>query len=268
MAPPPAVSAKRSGYPSALGDVRSALTSVRDIHTHSSRDFIAAAGMLRRISHRGNAGRAAMNPVDAYTFLRQLDFDGFVLLFWYIIVFDFSRYTLSIVAVLVETVMPKRKAPPLARLHSPEISRDIAQLAIRVADLEIRMIELYGNGRVLAAVPGTVAAIPAAQGGVVKEGEPVMEIMTGPRFILAYTNPGGFHRIERGDRVIASYGLRILEGEIDDILPISTKLPQEFQKAFRPKDRAQVIRIAIREEAQTQPLLTKVEVTSDSSLGA
>jgi hypothetical protein len=95
-----------------------------------------------------------------------------------------------------------------------------------------------------------------------------VEIMTGPRFILAYANPGGLYHIATGDGVIATYGLRTLEGKIDTILPISANLPQEFQKAFRPKDRAQVIRISIRDETRAPPLLAKVEVSSDTSLAA
>lgn len=53
-----------------------------------------------------------MNPVDAFTFLGQLDLESFVLLFWYLIVFDFGRYSLSIAAVIIERLLPSRKTEP------------------------------------------------------------------------------------------------------------------------------------------------------------
>jgi cellulose synthase/poly-beta-1,6-N-acetylglucosamine synthase-like glycosyltransferase len=53
-----------------------------------------------------------MNPTDAIAFLAQLDLGSFVLLFWYLIVFDFGRYSLSLAAVIVERWLPKRASVP------------------------------------------------------------------------------------------------------------------------------------------------------------
>ena len=52
-----------------------------------------------------------MTPVDAWQFLSQLDLAAFVLLFWYVLVFDVSRYTLSLLAVLVASCLPGRSGP-------------------------------------------------------------------------------------------------------------------------------------------------------------
>ena len=47
-----------------------------------------------------------MTLLDAWDFLDQLDLMAFVLLFWYVLVFDVSRYTLSVIAVIVDALMP------------------------------------------------------------------------------------------------------------------------------------------------------------------
>ena len=127
------------------------------------------------------------------------------------------------------------------------------------------MDTLYADGSVQAFAPGIVSNIPVARGSVVKAGEPLLEILSGPSYILAYTNPGTLYNLEPGDPVTVKYGLRTLSGRIDEILPITAALPAEFQKAFRPKERAQVIRIAIDEAAKAPALLTKVEVHAASS---
>jgi hypothetical protein len=97
-------------------------------------------------------------------------------------------------------------------------------------------------------------------------GEPLLEILTGESHVLAYTNPGTLYRIRPGDPVTIKYGMRTLRGWIEEVLPITAALPQEFQKAFRPKERAQVIRIAIEKTVDVPPVLTKIEVQSESLL--
>lgn len=131
-----------------------------------------------------------------------------------------------------------------------------------------KLVETYADGLVVAAESGTVAAVPAAVGSVVREGEPLIELLSGPSYILAYARPGGLYEVRSGDPVVARYGLRELPGAIAEILPIATMLPDEFQRAFRPKERAQVIKIHIPEGVQVPPLLTKVVVRGDTPLSA
>jgi multidrug resistance efflux pump len=131
-----------------------------------------------------------------------------------------------------------------------------------------KLVETYADGLVVAAESGTVAAVPAAVGSVVAEGEPLIELLSGPSYILAYARPGGLYEVRSGDPVVVRYGLRELRGAIAEILPIATMLPDELQRAFRPKERAQVIKIQIPEGVQVPPLRTKVVVHGDTPLMA
>jgi multidrug resistance efflux pump len=140
------------------------------------------------------------------------------------------------------------------------------QALIRAKEAFAAMNTIYANGSVTAPTPGIVSTVPVARGSVVRAGEPLLEVLTGKSYVLAYTNPGTLYGVQPGDPVRVDYGLRTLGGRIDEILPITAALPKEFQRAFRPKERAQLIRIALDEGASAPPLLTKVEIRAASPL--
>jgi multidrug resistance efflux pump len=49
-----------------------------------------------------------------------------------------------------------------------------------------RLTELYGDGVINSPVTGIVGSLHLSEGSVVREAEPLMEIFTGPPFVLAY----------------------------------------------------------------------------------
>ena len=51
-----------------------------------------------------------MTLLDAWSLLGQLDLTAFVFLFWYVLVFDVSRYTVSLLSVIIDTWLPRRRS--------------------------------------------------------------------------------------------------------------------------------------------------------------
>ena len=60
------------------------------------------------------------------------------------------------------------------------VAIEASQNAIR------RLTELYGDGVINSPVTGIVGSLHLSEGSVVREAEPLMEIFTGPPFVLAY----------------------------------------------------------------------------------
>ena len=127
---------------------------------------------------------------------------------------------------------------------------------------------LYADGALDASVTGTVVDVRAAVGGIVKEGDPVVEVLTGPTYVLAYATPGALYEIRPGDAVLVRYGVRTMTGVVTERLPVSGELPPEFQRAFRPRERAQMFRVALESMPEPPPVLTKVQVLSRDSIRA
>ena len=149
--------------------------------------------------------------------------------------------------------------------ESETIGSEIAELENALAEVETALDALqalYDDGRLRTPSGGIVGQLHVAQGAVVQAGEPIMDLYSGPRFVLAYVPMGTLYTIAPGDRVSVRFGLHELAGTIERIEPIAAALPREFQKAFRPLERAQLARIALDPNAEPPPLFSKVRVNS------
>ena len=82
---------------------------------------------------------------------------------------------------------------------------------------------------------------------------------------MGYIEPGALYEIKLGQRIKIIYGFEVTYGQITKIQPVSSTLPSEFQRTFRPKDRSTVIRIDLDKDAHVPPTFTKVSVTSVNS---
>ena len=51
-------------------------------------------------------------------------------------------------------------------------------------------------------------------------------------------------------------------------MPLSTRLPEEFQKTFRPRERSQIIRIDFDPGVRPPPTYTKVRISAPGLFGA
>ena len=122
--------------------------------------------------------------------------------------------------------------------------------------------DLYDEGRMRVPMDGIVSHRAVNKGAVVRAGEPLIEISGEQRFVLAYLPPGGLYDVAIGDRVQINSGLRSTEGIITRVEPFAAALPREFQRAFTPVERQQVLRVEFATGENPPPLFTKVQLRS------
>lgn len=136
-----------------------------------------------------------------------------------------------------------------------------SQAEVKQALSDLRAI--YNNGEIVASADGIVGPKIAVQGDVVKPGEQLMQLYIGPKYALVYLDTGTLYKTEIGDRVQVADGFNNTSGKVDEILPLTVPLPPEFQKAFRPPTRGQIVKIKLDDE-RPFPMATKIVVTSDT----
>jgi multidrug resistance efflux pump len=124
---------------------------------------------------------------------------------------------------------------------------------------------LYDGGVLRAPIAGIVGRRMAEAGTVVGPEQPLLELYSGARFVRAFLPTGSLFSLSPGDRVVVRAGLQNLAGSITRIEPVAAALPPEFQRAFTPLDRQQVIRIDFDPGQSPPPLFTKVSIRSDIS---
>lgn len=159
-----------------------------------------------------------------------------------------------------------------------EAERDLATLQSELAssDLELTRIssnlaevqaaieatrQSYAEGIVTAPLDGTVSAAVASPGQVLTAGEPVMELLAGERYVLAYLANGRLFRISPDDRVVLTDGGRTSAAHVQRIDSVADNLPPEFRTAFGAYERRQVVRVASDSEMPF-PYLSRVRVIS------
>jgi len=125
---------------------------------------------------------------------------------------------------------------------------------------------LYDDGRMRAPIDGIVSHLGVDKGSVLRAGEPLIELAGDQRFVLAYLPTGGLYDMAVGDRVQIKTGLRSAEGVISRIEPFAAILPHEFQRAFTPVERQQVLRVEFAPGETPPPLFTKVQLRSATVL--
>jgi multidrug resistance efflux pump len=144
------------------------------------------------------------------------------------------------------------------------LGRAFAQAEAALQDLR----RLYDGGQMRVPIDGVVSRVVADQGAVVRAGDPFVEVYGNQRFVLAYLPTGALYDVAPGDRVQIETGLRMSEGRVVRVQPFAAALPREFQRAFRPVDRRQVIRIEFLPDEVPPPLFAKVKLRSASILPA
>jgi multidrug resistance efflux pump len=138
----------------------------------------------------------------------------------------------------------------------------LGQADAALADLR----KLYDEGRMRAPMSGIVGRVAAERGSVVRVGDPLFEIYGEKHYVLGYLPTGSLYEINPGDRVWIETGLRRAEGIVARVEPIAAALPREFQRAFTPVDRQQVLRVELAAGEEPMPLFTKVKIRSKISL--
>ena len=133
----------------------------------------------------------------------------------------------------------------------------LAEARSAIADLR----RIYDDGRLTAPIDGVVTRVAANKGSVVRSGEPLIELSGNQRFVLAYVPTGSLYEVNEGDEVRVKTGLQAKRGIITRVEPFAAALPREFQRAFMPVERQQVIRIEFLPGELPPPLFAKVWVS-------
>ena len=140
------------------------------------------------------------------------------------------------------------------------------QASARARTAVLSLEELYDDGRILAPQSGIVAKVAINEGGGFEVGTSIAEIFHGSPYVLAFVPVGKVYEIKPGDKVTIRYGFQTVKGEIERLMPIAPRLPQEFQRAFQTIEHQQLIRISLDPMSAPPPLFTEVEITSRFSL--
>ncbi len=145
------------------------------------------------------------------------------------------------------------------------IGAEIADITAALREVEGAIKELrtlYDGGQLRSPVRGVVTQIGVARGSVVQPGQEIMDLHSDQLYVLAYIPTGTLYEMAPGDRVAIRYGLDELAGEIERLEPVAAALPREFQRAFKPVERAQLARISLDPGQDPPPLFSKVRVTA------
>jgi hypothetical protein len=118
------------------------------------------------------------------------------------------------------------------------------EAADSMADIKHR----YNGGIYLAPADGVIGSQIAHQGDVLKPGDFFADLFVGNKYVLAYLETGTLYQVKPGERVTVADGFTQTQGTLVEVLPITLQLPQEFQKAFRPRGRGQVAKITLDDE--------------------
>ena len=108
-----------------------------------------------------------------------------------------------------------------------------------------RLSQYYGEGLHLAPEDGIISGEVPAVGEVFTPGEPMATVLWGPQYILTYLPESYAFGLRTGQDVRVRSGTLVETGMIEQILPVSKSLPDEFQNTFRSRERRQLARIAL-----------------------
>lgn len=157
------------------------------------------------------------------------------------------------------------------------IEQQLARLAPAIDKAEAALANLerlYGTGEVVAPIDGIVGRRNVEAGAVITSGEVLAEIYGNDTYVLAYLPTGTLYSVKAGDRVIVEWGVRSAPGRITAIEPLAMALPKEFQTAFKPVARNQLLRIEFDNESDSKgdrttlpPLFTKVGIHGGGLFG-
>jgi multidrug resistance efflux pump len=136
----------------------------------------------------------------------------------------------------------------LQRLNAERDNLDIELASLEpirdnASDALQKLEDHYANGAVRAASDGFIGDVTPSVGEVFLAGEPILSVITGAPYVLAYLPDTYVFRVNQGLPVEVQNGQDNATGVISEILPVSQTLPKEFQNAFRPNRTRQLARI-------------------------
>ncbi|MCW5698858.1 MAG: biotin/lipoyl-binding protein [Rhodospirillales bacterium] len=120
----------------------------------------------------------------------------------------------------------------------------------------------YNDGQFFASYDGVVANLGMSEGGVVTEGQTILDIYGDDRFILAYLDNRSLVQYQEGDQVVVRFpNNRFFMGRIAALTAVADRLPDEFQPRFSQISRDHLVRIEVPQEAlHEQSMLSTVRL--------
>jgi len=150
------------------------------------------------------------------------------------------------------------------RAEKKALADQIKMLAVATSQADRALSDLldaFDRGRLHAPITGTVSAVLANRGAVVRAGDPLLELVGDHQFVAAWVPVGRWYKLEVGRHVSIDVGNGKLPGTISRIGTVASALPREFQKAFTPTERLQLIWIEFDKGVTPPPYFTKVTVS-------
>jgi multidrug resistance efflux pump len=149
------------------------------------------------------------------------------------------------------------------------LSEQIAMTIEASRQTDMALLDLqntFDSGNMRSPMDGVVSAIKVGPGAVVREGEPLIELVGETRYVLAFFPIDRLYSLHVGDKVRVDAGGSLVNGSllgtIAKISSIAGALPREFQKTLAPVERQQLVRINFDQGQQEKlpPYFTKVIV--------
>lgn len=142
----------------------------------------------------------------------------------------------------------------------------VAQAKMRAeSDTLIQQLEsIYDHGEIDSLTDGRVGPSIPVVGQVFRAGEPLLEILVGSPYVLAYLPAARAYDLTEGDKVIVTDGAHRAMGRVARQENIAEKVPSEFQSQFGSVDLRVVFRVDFN-GASPFPLLSKVRVVNPAS---
>jgi multidrug resistance efflux pump len=168
-------------------------------------------------------------------------------------------------AAAVESEFRGRQDLEALKAEKRAVNAEITTLGTSLVEAENAINDLrrlYDDGRMRTPIAGIVSRLVADKGSVVRAGDPLIEVYGDQRYVLAYLPTGALYQIAAGDRVLIKAGLGTIQGVVSRVEPFAAALPREFQRAFVPVERQQVIRVEFAPGEEPPPLFAKVELRS------
>jgi multidrug resistance efflux pump len=122
----------------------------------------------------------------------------------------------------------------------------------------------HNHGSLVAPTDGMVGPQVAKVGDIVSSSEHAAEVLAPPAYVLAYLETGTLYKVRPGNRVKVVSGFNEGRGTVTEVLPMTVRLPGEFQKAFSAAGQGQVAKITLDPGQEEKfPMFGKVRVTSE-----
>lgn len=181
------------------------------------------------------------------------------------------------------------KGQPIAHLRSQDVEERLARLSadytsalalsgqakVQAAFVDAtqstsvalqQMSDNYAGGVIRAPVDGIVGDRLASVGSVVPPGQTLLNLFIGTPYVLAYVPDGVIYELRAGDPIRVHMGLDHYSAHVEDVMPLYSKLPEEFVNTFQAVKRGRVVKVAFEPGQTLPPLFSNTTISSQGMI--